>query len=657
MKNIKNIGKRILCVGLSLLMIFTMLPAASFDAVAKAAPDPEVRRAVTLGLVSSKYLEHPNKAATTQELENMIVKIMKKQGASAAKVKAFKKLAKGSKKHTARSADTVMAVYYATRYMTKDKTPRTNTGLESSRWLPADWDAAMEYIDTYHNNKALIRGKTGGTFKVYNSEEGWFTGDATETSDFNMLPATTYAVGLASRFSGQYVIPSASDGKLYLNKKLTRAQLALQMVRYYDSFEKEAKYVSIESLGKKNAISDATIAKAKAVPEVDSTGTSDSYVGTYLQNYCEPGADGTLRIIDNRTYNYCETDFVAMADQGINYVRLQITCNSFAYPLYSKDRTKLNETIVKDVDNALKWGMKYGMHISICMMGFVDDDLDGLGAVAADGTKENEVTPACLAQEESWELKTRLAAALAKRYSNVPAKYLSFELENENSAELFTAEGVKTLTQEKMADYYIAMANAIREVTPERSVSLSTCDTLNEKNLDYWTKIAKAGINLDYHCYEPRAFVAMRPGQMVDADAMIWPDFVDENGKTWDMEEIYQVYLKPWQELADQYGVDFKLGENGMFVEGDMLTEPVFRQEYMVAWAEDFAATMKKHKLSYVIGIYTGLATGVRVTLPDENDYSNYVLGAVYTKKTYTNGKYQTVYYLNKPLVKAVFGK
>lgn len=651
----RKMKKRMMCAVLSLLMIITALPVTASDAAAKTTVDPEVKRAVTLGLVDSSYLKKPNKAATTQELENMIVKIMKKKGASAAKVKSFKKLAKGSKKHTARAADTAMAVYYAARYMTKDKTPRMNTAMQSGRWLPADWDAAMDYIDTYDNNQALIRGKSG-TFKVYNSEAGWFSGEGLQTYDVNIIPAAIYVAGLSSRYSGQYVLPNASDGKLYLNKKLTRAKLALQMVRYYDSFEKEAKYVSIESLGKKNVISDATIAKAKAVPEVDSTGASDSYVGTCLQNYCEPGIDGSLHFVDNRTYNYCETDFMSMADMGINYVRLTVTCNSYAYPAYSRDRTKLNETIVKDVDNAIKWCMKYGIHASLSMMGWVDDDLDGLGAELVDGAKKNEITPACLAPDESWELKTRLVKAFAKRYSNVPAKYLSFELECENSAEPWTVDGVRTLTHDEMADKYIEMAESIWNVTPERGVSLSTCDTLDEKSIDYWTKIAKAGINLDYHCYEPRAFVAMQPGRKVDADAMVWPNFVDENGEAWDMEKVYQVYLKPWQELADQYNVNLKLGENGIFVEGDMLSEPVYRQKYVLAWVKDFTSTMKKHNLSYVLGHYTAIATGVHVILPEENDYGGYLIDAKYTKKTYTNGKYKMTYYLNKPLVKAALG-
>lgn len=66
---------------------------------------------------------------------------------------------------------TALPVYYAARYLTKDKTPRMNTAMKNGRWLPADWDVAMDYIDAYDNNQALIRGKSG-TFKVYNSHAG-----------------------------------------------------------------------------------------------------------------------------------------------------------------------------------------------------------------------------------------------------------------------------------------------------------------------------------------------------------------------------------------------------------------------------------------------------------------------------------------------------
>ncbi len=655
----RNMKKRVLCALLSFFMVIAMLPVTASDVSAKTKVDPEVKRAVTLGLVSSSYLKKPTQKATTQELENMTVKIMKKQGASDAKIKAFQKLAKGSKKNTARTVDSMMAAYYAARYLSKDKMPKNNAAMQYTRWIPSDWDAATEYLLTDKKNKSLIHGKQG-TFKYYNVANGYESGDGSDKAEWNFVAAAQYTLGLASHYSGQYMIQGNSKGKVSMNQKLTREQLALQMVRFYDSFEPKAKYVSIESLGKKNVISDATIAKAKAVPEVDSTGMSDAYVGTYTQNYCEVGADGSLRTSDDLTYSFRETDFLAMKDMGINYVRLQITCNSYAYPKFSKDRTKLNETIVKDVDNVLKWGMKYGMHISICMMGWVDDDLDGLGSMSADGTKENEITPACLAKEGSWELKTRLLTAFAKRYSNVPAKYLSFELENENSAELMKADGVTTLTQDEMADKYIAMANAVWKVTPERSVSLSTCDTLGDSNIGYWSKIAKAGINLDYHCYEPRAFVAMQPERSVSKDAMVWPNFVDENGETWDMEKVYQVYLKPWQELADQYGVDFKLGENGIFVEGEMLTEPVYQQKYVVAWAKDFAATMKKHKLSYVQGKFMGNSGITSVAMdekrnPEEN--GSYIIGIKYDRKTYSNGKYSSTYWVNTEFADALYGR
>ena len=95
----------------------------------------------------------------------------------------------------------------------------------------------------------------------------------------------------------------------------------------------------------------------------------------------------------------------------------------------------------------------------------------------------------------------------------------------------------------------------------------------------HWEKIAKAGINLDYHCYEPRSFVAPREQNHVDPDQMIWPGFVDENGTTWTMDDVYETYMKPYQDLADEAGVDFKVGESGMFLEGYDLFEESPRVE------------------------------------------------------------------------------
>ena len=641
--------KCIICVVLSLVLAWSLVPLTQAEA-AKSKLDPEVRRAMTLGIVSSSYLKKPNQAATAQDLKDMCTKILQKRGASAAKIRSWKKLTHGSKK-TVRTADSILAVYYVSRYLSKNNIPRTNSHMTSKRWIPADWDQALDYIETSN----FIKVKSG-TFKFYAIENGWHGVEAVDVNNFNFTTATMFAVSQASHYSNQYLFPQAKDRELYINKKLTRADLALQMTRLYDSFEEPAKYVKINKLGDKTVISDKLIAGAKAVPAVGKTGTSDAYIGTYTQNYVQIGVDGSLPIMDDLTWNFRETDFQAMADQGMNYVRIQFACNSLAYPDYSKDRTKVNEAIVEELDDVVRWGLKYGLHVSICFMGYPDDDLDGINCY---GDDKNYFTPDLLAGKASYELKAKLLEAFAGRYKNVPAQYLSFELQNEN-ATATDADASKCLSLDEMADQFIMLAEHIWSVTPERGVSLSTDEELLDYNLDYWTKIAKAGINLDYHCYEPRAFVAPGDTRQVSADQMVWPGFVDQNGQTWNMEKVYQTYILPWAELADQCGVGFKLGECGIFVDTAEFAEPPYQRKYVLAWAEDFASVMQKHQLSYVVGKYvgnTGVCAVIKDDLPDKDDQGSYIKNAKYVRKTYTNGNYTTTYYVNQELVKALFGK
>lgn len=642
--------KGIICIVLSFVMVCSLIPSTQMETAAKSKLDPEVQRAVTLGIVSSSYLKKPNQAATAQELKDMCTKILQKRGASAAKIKSWKRLAHGSKKNV-RTIDSILAVYYVSRYLSKNNLPKTNADMNSSRWIPTDWDAALDYVETSN----FIKPATG-EFKYYSAVNAWRGAEAVQVDDFNVTAATMFGVSQASHYSGQYIFSAADNGKLYVNQKLTRAELALQMVRLYDSFEEPVKYVKVANLGDQTVISDKLIAGAKAVPAVGKTGTSDEYIGTYTQNYIQSGKDGSLPSRDDLTWNFRETDFQAMADQGMNYVRIQFACNILAYPDYSKDRTKVNEAIVKELDDVVRWGLKYGLHVSICFMGYPDDDIDG---ICYEGDENNYFTPDLQAKKQSYELKAKLIEGFAARYKNVPAEHLSFELQNENS----TAAGMdekNAMTLDEMSDQFIMLANCIWKVTPERGVSLSTDEPLNEYNLGYWSKIAQAGINLDYHCYEPRAFVAPGWDNCVRANQMVWPDFVDNNGQKWNMEKVYQTYIKPWEDLAEQYGVGFKLGECGIFVDSAEFSKSPYQRKYVLAWAKDFAAVMQKHNKSYVVGKYAGnegICSVLKDSLPEKNNIGAYIQNAKYVRKTYTNDRYTATYYVNQELVKALFGK
>ena len=466
-----------------------------------------------------------------------------------------------------------------------------------------------------------------------------------------------FSIALVSHYSGQYVLPQDLEtGTLLLETELTRADLLLRMVRLYDSFEDEAEYIALDSIGAENPITDSEIANAAAVPEVNASGSSDEWIGSILENYNligNPDGDNSIYSTD-LTWNYREADFAAAADMGMNYMRLSLALPVLAYPDYSADRSSVNKAIIEDFDNAVRWGMKYGLHISIGFQGYLDDDIDGINCVAADGSIENLFTPDYLAPAESYEAKADLLNAFAKRYSNVPAKYLSFELQNENCA-----LDNDSAANDTMADQFIMLANSVWSVTPERGVSLSTdTHTLTETEYAYWSKIAEAGINLDFHCYEPRSFLAPNDYYQVDASEMVWPGFVDEHGESWDMDKVYDTYIAPWKELADEYQVGLRIGECVPFMESwDMFDTPPRTQNAMVAWATDFSKKMQENHISYTLNNAMNGFSAIHDIPPAETNIHGYMAGADYTLRTYHLDHYTCTLYINEDYAEACYSK
>lgn len=216
---------------------------------------------------------------------------------------------------------------------------------------------------------------------------------------------------------------------------------------------------------------------------------------------------------------------------------------------------------------------------------------------------------------------------MEKRYSNIPAKYLSYELECEASI-IYT--GTPVNTPDEMADMYIDMAQKVWAITPERGISISSDDfSLSDEEYAFWDKIAAAGINLDYHSYEPRAFMAPDQGRMVDPEKMVWP-FVDENG----------VECNPF------------------FENWELFDKPPRTNEAMVAFANDFSATMQKNHISYCLNNpCNGPASAVWDVEPCETDMTGYWSGATYTLKTYNLEGYTAQFYVNEEYAEACYGK
>lgn len=599
--------------------------------------DPEVVRAVDLGLVSARYLSQPTKAATVNDVIELFGNVLIERDTS--KLSEWEKLVNRSEQD-AITADSILAAYYIASILTEGGVPYTNGancyGFGDEQTI---WNGGIQWIGA--EPKIIPYSQTCPGF--YNLDEQ----DSLVTND-NYTISMGYAIATYSYYSNQCLVPIDFVNQTYhVADTLTREKLALMVVRFYDSFTPTPRYVVLEDVASGSTITAEDIANAAAVPAVDEHGMSSEWVGTYSQIKSGLRPTGWCPSNDHVMSNFYESDFRFMSEHNINYIRIQFALPSLGWPDMPADRSLVNMHVVEELDQVIRWGLEYGIHVSICFQSYPDDDTDGLGAMYEDGTLENHFTPDYLASDESWELKTRLLTAFAKRYADIPREYLSFELQNETAS--YVPEGYDSMA---LADRFIALANAIWAVDDDRALSVSTSETLLfDKAIDFWKRIGAAGINFDYHCYQP-AFCFTDPYGDIREEELVWP-YVDRNGVTWDMEAVYQEHIAPWVALAEECDVGFKLGECGIFG-GSML---VYQEKHVVAWAEDFKQTMRKHGVMYVVGTLSGnIRSSVLCDFyPTWGEGQRYREGAVHEMITYEFEEYHTTFFYDPALTKALY--
>lgn len=141
-----------------------------------------------------------------------------------------------------------------------------------------------------------------------------------------------------------------------------------------------------------------------------------------------------------------EEDFKMISDLGFNFVRLPMDYRAW---INGGDWRSFNESVLKEIDQAVEWGKKYGIHVCINFH-------RAPGYTVAPPKEELNLWYEIEAQEVCalhWSL-------FAKRYRGVPNRNLSFNLFNEPAG----------VTEE---DYYIVakkMCDAVRKEDPERLI-------------------------------------------------------------------------------------------------------------------------------------------------------------------------------------------
>lgn len=300
----------------------------------------------------------------------------------------------------------------------------------------------------------------------------------------------TYVLGRESQATGRTLF-NFYNGDPLLTKPLTLRAGAISVVRLYESEEKfPAEYVDLSEIGSydKSIITDELLNGDSKLPiDVSRGKPSANWHGSGLDKRKEPE--------HNRTYGYTnfkEADFAFLHDQGLNFTKLYYRLSSLRHPDYPDDMNLVNLEELRDLDQAIAWGIEYDVHIMLS-----PNDVP-------DGTISVELT------DEQWEDFRLYWAALAKRYKDIPNRYLSFELIGERQP----SENERDRAINKMEE----VAKGIWKEDPQRLACISFQSSPDIK----WVEaMAKIGLGINPHPYLPSYLVT--GGEQFTAPQFLWP--------------------------------------------------------------------------------------------------------------------------------------
>ncbi len=254
--------------------------------------------------------------------------------------------------------------------------------------------------------------------------------------------------------------------------KATNLEAVLAVHRLYKGMEPKPSYVVLEKVSA-NTIDKTLLTKPSRLPEV-SNQKLPAWKGVSITDKAS-ASDGCL--FGNVDRNFHEDKIKFLSEQGFNMVRVMFSFSTLGYPDYPAG--KVNSREMDELDRLIEWGIKYNVHINLCMYGQPEmankwPDEIRTGDLFTNKKKQSNVL-------SYWKM-------IAKRYADIPNKYLSFNLMNEPEVE----------SDEIYTEAFTPVVQAIWEESPGRTVIADT-----DKNWATGEGLAALGAALSYHFYEP----------------------------------------------------------------------------------------------------------------------------------------------------------
>jgi endoglucanase len=233
---------------------------------------------------------------------------------------------------------------------------------------------------------------------------------------------------------------------------------------------------------------------------------------------------------------YLETDFAWLQELGFNFVRLPMDYRCW---IDGNDWTTFREDTFKEIDEAVAFGEKYGIHVLLCFCR-APGHAGGEPKEPKDLWTDDEAQRVCAMH---W-------SRFAERYQGIPNTRLSFNLFNEPVQ----------IPQEVHRHVVERMVEAIRAHDKER---LIICDGRN-----YGRTAPKELLGLDVaaatHCYDPYPMTHYKAPWAKDSDKFDPPTYpMKDIGVVWNKEYLGR-RMASWKELQSKH-MGVMVGEFGAF--------------------------------------------------------------------------------------------
>jgi endoglucanase len=258
-----------------------------------------------------------------------------------------------------------------------------------------------------------------------------------------------------------------------------------------------------------------------------------------------------------RNARFVEQDFEWIAELGFNFVRLPMDYRCW---IESGDWTKFREDVLKEIDEAVKIGEKYGVHVCINFHR------------APGYTVARPPEPKSLwTDEEAQRVCALHWAHFAKRYQGIPNSQLSFNLFNEPA-------NIDPQVHRKVVE---RMVEAIRKHDEKR---LIICDGRDWGNTAP-TELVGLKVAAATRGYQPFRLTHYRAEWVSGSDKWAEPTYPLQEGNTvWDINRLMEFY-KPWKELEKQ-GVGVMVGEFGAYNKTPHKVVLAWMRDCLTVWKE-----------------------------------------------------------------------